>query len=63
MADAEDSFVEGSFGKIMADTPGLREKIRDAARQEFWPQAAKDKYLSGEAATSESAGAATSADD
>lgn len=63
MADAEDSFVEGSFGKILSATPGLREKIRDAARLEFWPQAAKDKYLSGEDAAREPAGAATSADD
>jgi len=47
LPDSEKSFTEATFGAVLDETLGLREKILDAARETLWPLAAKEKYLNG----------------
>ena len=45
MANADESFHEVDFGDVLLANPGLREKIAAAAREEFWPDTVKQRFL------------------
>jgi recombination protein RecA len=44
MADVDESFHETDFHQILADTPGLRERIAVAAREEFWTETVRKRF-------------------
>ncbi len=44
MADGDESFHEVDFPQILTDTPGLKEKIAVAARQEFWSEVTRARF-------------------
>ena len=44
MADMDEAFHEADFSRIMADQSGLRERIAQAAYQEFWPETVRQRF-------------------
>ncbi len=44
MADGDESFHEVDFPQILTDTPGLKEKIARAAREEFWSETVRQRF-------------------
>lgn len=44
MADVDAAFHEADFGKILGDTPGLRERIAIAAREEAWSDTVRARF-------------------
>ncbi len=44
MADVDESFHEANFHEILADSPGLRERIAVAAREEFWSETVRKRF-------------------
>jgi recombination protein RecA len=44
LADVDESFHEADFGQILADAPGLRERIAAAAREEFWSETVRKRF-------------------
>lgn len=45
MADMDESFHAVDFPRILAEQPGLRERIAQAARQEFWSETVRQRFL------------------
>lgn len=44
MADVDEAFHETDFDQRLADTPGLRERIAVAAREEFWSETVRNRF-------------------
>ena len=44
MADMDESFHEVDFPRILAERPGLREKIAQSAREEFWSETVRQRF-------------------
>lgn len=45
MADADEAFHVSDFGDVLQANPGLQEKIAATAREEFWPDTVKQRFL------------------
>lgn len=44
MADVDEAFHEATFSEILAASPGLRERIAAAAREEFWSETVRKRF-------------------
>lgn len=44
MADVDESFHEADFAQILAESPGLKERIAASAHEEFWSETVKKRF-------------------